>query len=105
MQAYCGIVLGNSFDYSGFLPNIIEAAGHDPAGHFYSWLNTLGWGASFLVAEMINKLATCGGRGRNWHVVWLSPAVARVLATFVYARWASIHSAQHNLELANEKDR
>jgi len=79
--AYCGIVLGNSFDYSGFLPNFIEAAGDDPSGHFYAWLNTVGWGLSFLAERAINFLATVG-RGdaqRRWAVVWLVPVSSQAI--------------------------
>eukprot|EP01051_Picozoa_sp_SAG22_P005842 SAG22_NODE_361_length_11712_cov_6.108155_1_plen_191_part_00 len=95
--AYCGIVVGNSFDYSGFLPNFIEAAGDDPSGSFYAWLNTLGWGLSHVAAEAINWLATRGGP-RNWNVVWVAPAVCRAAATLVYWRWASVRSAQEHLD-------
>ena len=31
--AYCGVVIGNSFDYSGFLPNYIEAPPPSPLPH------------------------------------------------------------------------
>ena len=97
--AYCGIVLGNSFDYSGFLPNFIELAGHDPAGHFYAWLNTLGWAASFVAAELINRLATIGAGGsRRWQLVWLAPAAARLVATRVFWQWASVRPAQEHLD-------
>ena len=95
--AYCGIVIGNSFDYSGFLPNFTELAGDDRSGSFYAWLNTLGWGLSHLVTEGINRLATSSGT-RNWTVVWGSPVVARLLATIVFCRWASIRPAQEHLD-------
>lgn len=95
--AYCGIVVGNSFDYSGFLPNFIELAGDDRSGSFYAWLNTLGWGLSHVTAQGINMLATRGGT-RNWNVVWGAPVVARLLATVVFWQWASIRSAQEHLD-------
>ena len=53
--------------------NFIELAGDDKAGKFYAWLNTLGWGLSYLTAEGINILATYGG-ARNWAIVWGAPA-------------------------------
>ena len=77
-------------------PNFIELAGDDRSGSFYAWLNTLGWGLSHVAAEGINMLATRGGT-RNWNVVWCAPVVARLLATVVFWRWASIRSAQEHL--------
>eukprot|EP01052_Picozoa_sp_SAG31_P022920 SAG31_NODE_1850_length_7082_cov_7.264786_3_plen_451_part_00 len=94
---YGGIVVGNSFDYSGFLPNFIELAGDDPSGSFYAWLNTFGWAVSHIVAEGINKLATLQGK-RDWNVVWLSPVAWRIAATLLYLRWASIRPAQEHLD-------
>jgi sugar phosphate permease len=97
--AYCLIVLGNSFDYSGFLPNFIELAGDDPSGSFYAYVNTIGWGLSWLAAEAINRLATLGAGGsRRWSVVWLMPALSRVLATAIYSRWCSTRPAQEHLD-------
>ena len=43
-----GIVFGNSFDYSGFLPNYIECAGNDPGGVFIAWVNTIAWAGGYV---------------------------------------------------------
>lgn len=75
-MCYCGIVLGNSFDYSGFLPNYIEVAGNDAAGTFIAWVNTLAWAAAFLITEIINRLSMLTGT-RSWKVMWLAPVVCR----------------------------
>jgi hypothetical protein len=88
--AYCGIVFGNSFDYSGFLPNYIEVAGHDPAGTFIAWVNTLAWAGAFVSTEIINRLSMIvGGGARSWQTLWLAPVAIRIVATVLYASWCA----------------
>ena len=94
--AYCGIVLGNSFDYSGFLPNYIEAAGNDPGGVFIAWVNTIAWAGAWLATEAINRLSMLSGV-RVYKVLWLSPVIARAAGTLIYWRWCSIRPIVEHL--------
>lgn len=100
--AYCGIVFGNSFDYSGFLPNYIEVAGNDPAGTFIAWVNTLAWAGAFVSTEIINRLSMISGT-RSWRMMWLAPVACRVAATMLYAAWASTRPAMDLIDEAKER--
>lgn len=100
--AYCGIVFGNSFDYSGFLPNYIEVAGNDPAGTFIAWVNTLAWAGAFVSTEIINRLSMLSGT-RSWRTLWLAPVVCRIAATAIYAAWASTRPAMDLIDEAQER--
>ena len=72
-----GIVFGNSFDYSGFLPNYIECAGNDPGGVFIAWVNTIAWAGGyvrspaalrcFASAALRLRHRPCAARSRRQH--------------------------------------
>ena len=72
-----GIVFGNSFDYSGFLPNYIECAGNDPGGVFIAWVNTIAWAGGYvrspaalrcLVSAALRlRHRPCAARSRRQH--------------------------------------
>jgi hypothetical protein len=97
----------------------IEVAGHDPAGLFIAWVNTISWAGAFIGTEAINRLSLLSST-RSWQTLWLCPGdfslhfsvhfdytntdtvAVRVVATVLYYIWCSTRTAVEHLENSKE---
>eukprot|EP01043_Picozoa_sp_COSAG02_P034771 COSAG02_NODE_2451_length_8826_cov_26.741836_6_plen_86_part_00 len=77
-------------------------AGTDPAGTFIAWVNTLAWAGAFVSTEIINRLSMLSGT-RSWRTLWLAPVACRIVATGIYAAWASTRPAMDLIDEAEER--
>ena len=95
------LVFGNSFDYSGWMPNVLELGGSDTA-HFFPACNSFVWTLGFVFATL---LAWLKRRTGSWALLFGGPIVMRLCAAVLWQHHVSVTPAREHVLAVRQRQR